>query len=84
MAYFTKEDNGDIWYSYYKVCGCIPRDLATKDSLQKYLESDDFQEAVINSYDGIDLSEGHGKNIRRVFAKMQRTEDWLRQRMSVF
>ena len=84
MAYFTKEDNGDIRYSYYKVCGCIPRDLATKDGLQKYLESDDFQETVINSYDGIDLSEGHDKNIRRVLAKMERTEDWLRKNMSAF
>lgn len=84
MAYFTKENNGDIWYSYYKVYDCIPRDFATRDGLQKYLDSDSFQTAVINSYESIDLSEGHDRNIDRVVAKMQRTGDWLRKNMSAF
>ena len=48
-----------------------------------YLDDEVFQQAVINSYQHIDLSGDNEKNISRVFAKMDRTAEWLRKKAAI-
>ena len=46
MAYFKKDDENNIWYSYYGVNDCIPAKQANLDGLEEYLYDDDFQDLV--------------------------------------
>ena len=83
MAYFTKDDHGNVWYSYYGVSDCILADYTSPEKLEAYLDDEVFQQAVINSYEHIDLSGDNEKNISRVFAKMDRTAEWLRKKAAI-
>ena len=81
MAYFMKDNQGNIEYSYYGVCDCILAEYATVEGIEAYIEDEVFQQAVVNSYQNIDLSGENEKNVDRVLAKMDRTADWLRKKM---
>ena len=83
MAYFKKDDHGNVWYSYYGVSDCILADYTSPEKLEAYLDDEVFQQAVINSYEHIDLSGDNEKNIYRVFAKMDRTAEWLRKKAAI-
>ena len=83
MAYFKKDDHGNVWYSYYGVSDCILADYTSPEKLEAYLDDEVFQQAVINSYEHIDLSGDKEKNISRVFAKMDRTAEWLRKKAAI-
>ena len=83
MAYFKKDDHGNVWYSYYGVSDCILADFLSPEMLESYLDDEGFQQAVINSYEHIDLSGDNEKNISRVFAKMDRTAEWLRKKAAI-
>lgn len=83
MAYFKKDDHGNVWYSYYGVSDCILADYTSPEKLEVYLDDEVFQQAVINSYEHIDLSGDNEKNISRVFAKMDRTAEWLRKKTAI-
>ena len=83
MAYFKKDDRGNVWYSYYGVSDCILADYTSPEKLEAYLDDEVFQQAVINSYEHIDLSGDNEKNISRVFAKMDRTAEWLRKKAAI-
>ena len=83
MAYFKKDDHGNVWYSYYGVSDCILADYTSSEKLEAYLDDEVFQQAVINSYQHIDLSGDNEKNISRVFAKMDRTAEWLRKKAAI-
>ena len=56
---------------------------ASPEKLEAYLDDEVFQQAVINSYEHIDLSGDNEKNISRVFAKMDRTAEWLRKKTAI-
>ena len=66
MAYFKKDDYGNVWYSYYGVSDCILADYTSPEKIEAYLDDEVFQQAVINSYEHIDLSGDNEKNISRV------------------
>ena len=83
MAYFKKDDYGNVWYSYYGVSDCILADYTSPEKLEAYLDDEVFQQAVINSYEHIDLSGDNEKNISRVLAKMDRTAEWLRKKAAI-
>ena len=83
MAYFKKDDHGNVWYSYYGVSDCILADYTSPEKIEAYLVDEVFQQAVINSYQHIDLSGDNEKNISRVFAKMDRTAEWLRKKAAI-
>ena len=83
MAYFKKDDHGNVWYSYYGVSDCILADYTSPEKLEAYLDDEVFQHAVINSYEHIDLSGDNEKNISRVLAKMDRTAEWLRKKTAI-
>ena len=83
MAYFKKDDHGNVWYSYYGVSDCILADYTSPEKLEAYLDDEVFQQAVINSYQHIDLSGDNEKNISRVLAKMDRTAEWLRKKTAI-
>ena len=83
MAYFKKDDPGNVWYSYYGVSDCILADYTSPEKLEAYLDDEVFQQAVINSYEHIDLSGDNEKNISRVLAKMDRTAEWLRKKTAI-
>ena len=83
MAYFKKDDHGNVWYSYYGVSDCILADYTSPEKLEAYLDDEVFQQAVINSYEHIDLSGDNEKNISRVLAKMDRTAEWLRKKATI-
>ena len=83
MAYFKKDDHGNVWYSYYGVSDCILADYTSPEKLEAYLDDEVFQQAVINSYKHIDLSGDNENNISRVFAKMDRTAEWLRKKAAI-
>ena len=83
MAYFKKDDHGNVWYSYYGVSDCILADYTSPEKLEVYLDDEVFQQAVINSYEHIDLSGDNEKNISRVLAKMDRTAEWLRKKTAI-
>ncbi|MGO5049631.1 hypothetical protein [Dysosmobacter sp. Sow4_B12] len=83
MAYFKKDDHGNVWYSYYGVSDCILADYTSPEKLEAYLDDEVFQQAVINSYEHIDLSGDNEKNISRVLAKMDRTAEWLRKKTAI-
>ena len=83
MAYFKKDDHGNVWYSYYVVSDCILADYTSPEKLEAYLDDEVFQQAVINSYEHIDLSGDNEKNISRVLAKMDRTAEWLRKKTAI-
>ena len=83
MAYFKKDDHGNVWYSYYGVSDCILADYTAPEQIEAYLDDEVFQQAVINSYEHIDLSGDNEKNISRVFAKMDRTAEWLRKKAAI-
>ena len=83
MAYFKKDDYGNVWYSYYGVSDCILADYTSPEKIEAYLDDEVFQQAVINSYEHIDLSGDNEKNISRVFAKMDRTAEWLRKKTAI-
>ena len=83
MAYFKKDDHGNVWYSYYGVSDCILADYTSPEKLEVYLDDEVFQQAVINSYEHIDLSGDNEKNISRVLAKMDRTAEWLRKKAAI-
>ena len=83
MAYFKKDDYGNVWYSYYGVSDCILADYTTLEKIEAYLDDEVFQQAVINSYEHIDLSGDNEKNSSRVFAKMDRTAEWLRKKAAI-
>ena len=83
MAYFKKDAHGNVWYSYYGVSDCILADYTSPEKLEAYLDDEVFQQAVINSYEHIDLSGENEKNISRVFAKMDRTAEWLRKKAAI-
>ena len=69
--------------SYYGVSDCILADYTSPEKLEAYLDDEVFQQAVINSYEHIDLSGDNEKNISRVFAKMDRTAEWLRKKAAI-
>ena len=83
MAYFKKDDHGNVWYSYYGVSDCILADYTSPEKIEAYLDDEVFQQAVINSYEHIDLSGDNEKNISRVLAKMDRTAEWLRKKTAI-
>ena len=83
MAYFKKDDHGNVQYSYYGVSDCILADYTSPEKLEAYLDDEVFQQAVINSYEHIDLSGDNEKNISRVLAKMDRTAEWLRKKAAI-
>ena len=83
MAYFKKDDHGNVWYSYYGVSDCILADYTSPEKLEAYLDDEVFQQAVINSYQHIDLSGDNEKDISRVLAKMDRTAEWLRKKTAI-
>ena len=83
MAYFKKDDHGNVRYSYYGVSDCILADYTSPEKLEAYLDDEVFQQAVINSYEHIDLSGDNEKNISRVLAKMDRTAEWLRKKTAI-
>ena len=83
MAYFKKDDHGNVWYSYYGVSDCILADYTSPEKIEAYLDDEVFQQAVINSYQHIDLSGDNEKNISRVLAKMDRTAEWLRKKTAI-
>ena len=83
MAYFKKDDHGNVWYSYYGVSDCILADYTSPEKIEAYLDDEVFQQAVINSYQHIDLSGDNEKNISRVLAKMDRTAEWLRKKATI-
>lgn len=83
MAYFKKDDHGNVWYSYYGVSDCILADYTSPEKLEAYLDDEVFQQAGINSYEHIDLSGDNEKNISRVLAKMDRTAEWLRKKTAI-
>ena len=83
MAYFKRDNDGNVWYSYYGVSDCILADYTSPERLEAYLDDEVFQQAVINSYEHIDLSGDNEKNISRVFAKMDRTAQWLRKKAAI-
>ena len=83
MAYFKKDDHGNVWYSYYGVSDCILADYTSPEKLEAYLDDEVFQQAVINSYEHIDLSGDNEKNISRVLAKTDRTAEWLRKKAAI-
>ena len=83
MAYFKKDDHGNVWYSYYGVSDCILADYTSPEKLEAYLDDEVFQQAVINSYEHIDLSGDNEKNISRVLTKMDRTAEWLRKKTAI-
>ena len=83
MAYFKKDDHGNVWQSYYGVSDCILADYTSPEKIEAYLDDEVFQQAVINSYEHIDLSGDNEKNISRVFAKMDRTAEWLRKKAAI-
>ena len=83
MAYFKKDDHGNVWYSYYGVSDCILADYTSPEKFEAYLDDEVFQQAVINSYEHIDLSGDNEKNISRVLAKMDRTAEWLRKKTAI-
>ena len=83
MAYFKKDDHGNGWYSYEGVSDCILADYTSPEKLEAYLDDEVFQQAVINSYEHIDLSGDNEKNISRVLAKMDRTAEWLRKKAAI-
>ena len=37
MAYFKKDDHGNVWYSYYGVSDCILADYTSPEKLEAYL-----------------------------------------------
>ena len=83
MAYFKKDDHGNVWYSYYGVSDCILADYTSPEKIEAYLDDEVFQQAVINSYQHIDLSGDNEKNISRELAKMDRTGEWLRKKTAI-
>ena len=83
MAYFKKDDHGNVWYSYYGVSDCILADYTSPEKIEAYLDDEVFQQAVINSYQHIDLSGDNEKDISRVLAKMDRTAEWLRKKTAI-
>lgn len=83
MAYFKKDDHGNVWYSYYGVSDCILADYTTPEKIEAYLDDEVFQQAVINSYQHIDLSGDNEKDISRVLAKMDRTAERLRKKAAI-
>lgn len=82
MAYFKKDDENNIWYSYYGVNDCIPAKQANLDGLEEYLYDDDFQDLVTCSFKSIDRYGCSERDADRVRAKMDRTGDWLRKKMA--
>lgn len=82
MAYFIKDDQGNVEYSYYGVQDCIPTQYISFEGIEAYIKDDAFQQAVINSYSSLNLSGDNAKDIDRVFAKMDRTATWLRRKVA--
>ena len=39
MAYFKKDDYGNVWYSYYGVSDCILADYTSPEKIEAYLGS---------------------------------------------
>ena len=83
MAYFKKDDHGNVWYSYYGVSDCILADYTSPEKLEAYLDDEVFQQAVISSDEHVYLSGDNEKNISRVVAKMDRTAEWLRKKAAI-
>ena len=44
MAYFKKDDHGNVWYSYYGVSDCILADYTSPEKLEAYLGSTEWLE----------------------------------------
>ena len=82
MAYFIKDEHGNIEYSYYGVKDCSPAQYNSFSGIEAYIKDDAFQQAVINSYSSLNLRGENEKDIDRVFAKMDRTAMWLRRKIA--
>ena len=67
MAYFKKDDHGNVWYSYYGVSDCILADYTSPEKLEAYLDDEVFQQAVINSYEHIRLRRTCREDLSRAF-----------------
>lgn len=81
MAYFMKDAEGNLEYSYYGVCDCVDAHYVNPTGIEAYIEDETFEQAVVRSYENIDLSGDNEKNVNRVLAKMERTANWLRKKM---
>ena len=82
MAYFIKDDQGNVEYSYYGVQDWILAQYISFDGIEAYINDETFQQAVINSYSSLNLSGDNAKDIDRVLAKMDRTATWLRRKIA--
>ena len=83
MAYFKKDDHGNVWYSYYGVSDCILADYTSPEKLEAYLDDEVFQQAVINSYEHSKHTGQKEKNITRVLAKMVRTAEKKKKKTAI-
>ena len=76
----------DAFHVFKDNCYRVRVTSASSRDTRFYVDFDDesFQQAVVNSYANIDLSGDNEKDVRRVFAKMERTADWLRKKANGF
>ena len=81
MAYFKKDDHGNVWYSYYGVSDCILADYTSPEKLEAYLDDEVFQQAVINSYEHIDLSGDNEKTFPEYLRKWIEQQNGFEKRL---
>ena len=80
MAYFEKDFDGNIQYSYNGVNGWILGNYVNPTGIEAYIEDEVFYDAVKDSYKSIDLTGRNKRDLERFNAKMNKTADWLRKK----
>ena len=80
MAKFEMTEDG-LYYCYENTADTIDPHYACSEKIDAYLDDEVFQDAVINSYARINLS--NDKDCSRVLAKMNRVGNWLKRRIAL-
>ena len=79
MAYFERDPDGNVMYSYYNVAGMILDKYATPNFIDSYIDDKAFHEAVKFSFDNIDLHSEKG--VEQFDKKYKKTATWLRNKV---
>lgn len=80
MAYFERDSDGNVMYSYYNVSGMIMDSCATPNLIDIYINGEEFHEAVKFSFDNIDLHSA--KAVEQFDKKYKKTATWIRNKIN--
>lgn len=80
MAYFERDTDGNVMYSFYNVAGMIESKDATPERIEEYISKKVFYDSVGFSFDNIDLHSVKG--MEQFEKKYKKTAAWLRNKVN--